>query len=88
MLGELSSISGSDSESDSATEEAVTTGNPEDLPLMTLSLMPNERKECAEENALERSNPKVYFVNESGNHMSVYREVVCGTKVLTYSACV
>ncbi|CAB3984687.1 Ankyrin repeat and zinc finger domain-containing 1, partial [Paramuricea clavata] len=74
ISGELSSISGS--ESDSA-EEVLTTGNPESIPLMTLSILPDERKIHTE---VDRSNPKVYFVNESGIHMSLFREVVYGTK--------
>jgi hypothetical protein len=76
FIGELSSISGS--ESDSA-EEILTTGNPESIPLMTLSLLPDERKIHTE---VDRSNPKVYFVNESGIHMCLFREVVYGTKVI------
>jgi hypothetical protein len=75
-LGELSSISGSDSESDS---EVLTTGNPEEIPLMTLSLLPDERKIRAD---VDRSNPKVYFVNECGIYMSVFREVIYGPKVI------
>ena len=46
---------------------------------MTLSLLPDERKIHTE---VDRSNPKVYFVNESGIHMCLFREVVYGTKVI------
>lgn len=48
---------------------------------MTLSLLPNERDLKSEENLVDRSNPKVYFVNENGIHMSVFREVIYGAKV-------
>ncbi|XP_028404605.1 ankyrin repeat and zinc finger domain-containing protein 1-like [Dendronephthya gigantea] len=77
ISGELSSISGS--ESDSA-EEVLTTANPETIPLMTLSLLPNQRDLKSEENLVDRSNPKVYFVNQNGTRMSVFREVVYGAK--------
>jgi hypothetical protein len=46
---------------------------------MTLSLLPDERKIRAD---VDRSNPKVYFVNECGIYMSVFREVIYGLKVI------
>lgn len=51
---------------------------------MTLSLLPEDQKiHEDDENIVNRSNPKVYFVNENGIYMSVFREVVSGTKVIS-----
>ena len=60
----------------------MTTANPETVPLMTLSLLPEDRKIHKDENLVDTSNPRVYFVNENGIYMSVFRDVVCKTKVI------
>ena len=50
---------------------------------MTLSLLPEDQKiHEDDENIVNRSNPRVYFVNENGIYMSVFREVISGTKVI------
>ena len=49
---------------------------------MTLSLLPENRKIHKDENLVDTSNSRVYFVNENGIYMSVFRDVVCKTKVI------
>ena len=50
---------------------------------MTLSLLPEDQKiHEDDENIVNRSIPRVYFVNENGIYMSVFREVISGTKVI------
>lgn len=78
-LGELSSISGSDTDSESP--EVPTAVHIESVPLMTSSLLADEDNLPTDE--VHKSNPKIYFVNEGGIHMSVFREVVYGAKVMS-----
>ena len=79
FIGDVSSISGSDSESN---EEAISNRNAgEDNPLMTLSLLKNETEGSQQDFTMDKSNPKIHFVNNLGNYMSVYREVLFASKV-------
>ena len=48
---------------------------------MTVSLLQNDLKKNQENIRLDKSNPKIYFVNCLGNLMSIYREVLFGAKV-------
>ena len=70
--GELSSISGSDSDTDS------------DLTLESIqrSKCQPEETSVTKNRLTGRQHPKVLFVNEDGDVLSVYRSVLCSVKVM------
>ncbi|XP_046851771.1 ankyrin repeat and zinc finger domain-containing protein 1-like isoform X2 [Xenia sp. Carnegie-2017] len=80
VSGDLSSISGSDSDSSDDDDDLLVTLDELSEPLMNLNLMMQENEENCRTNLINKADPKVYFVNEKGIQMSLYRAVISGTK--------
>ena len=77
--GEVSSISGSDSDADSDSDLILESSRSGKSPIN--DILPIERN-ITKSSSTARRHPKVFFVNEYGDVLSVYRCVLHSVKVI------